>query len=209
MNSALGGLFGMVSLLVSLLMTGVVSASTSTSAGTETCVAFERSLTLEMRQGCEPTYDDSAPGSLLPVWGPGKAAFKDFRAGRWGWGTFNTACAVIDVTGLGWVANKGAKYGGRILRRVFRGARKVDEAMDAARAARGASGVSEALKGLRTGPGSGVKVVDSAGELEGLFGRLSSGGRTVEGSSYPGGLVVRQWSRPGSGPSAQGASPWR
>ena len=47
----------------------------------------------------------------------------------------------------------------------------------------------DALSGLRAGRSSGVKVVGSADELEGLFGRLGSGGRTVEGTTYPGRLV--------------------
>ena len=34
---------------------------------------------------------------LIPVWGSGMQACEDFEAGRWGWGTFNTAVAVSDV----------------------------------------------------------------------------------------------------------------
>jgi hypothetical protein len=34
-----------------------------------------------------------------------------------------------------------------------------------------------------------VRVVESAEELQSLFGRLSSGGKVVQGSSYPGKLV--------------------
>jgi hypothetical protein len=56
-------------------------------------------------------------------------------------------------------------------------------------AARGASGVGDALKGLRAGSSSRVKLVDSADELEGLFGRLSAGGKPLEGTTYPGRMV--------------------
>jgi RHS repeat-associated protein len=54
---------------------------------------------------------------------------------------------------------------------------------------RTASGVGDALKGLRAGRSSGVKVVDSVDDLDVLFGRLSSGGNVVEGTTYPGRLV--------------------
>jgi hypothetical protein len=56
-------------------------------------------------------------------------------------------------------------------------------------AARGGTGIKTALEGLRAGKNAGVRVVDSADELQSLFGRLSSGGKVVEGSSYPGKLV--------------------
>lgn len=45
-----------------------------------------------------------------------------------------------------------------------------------------------ALEGLREGKNPGVRVVNSADELQSLFGRLSSGGKVVEGSSSPGKL---------------------
>jgi hypothetical protein len=50
-------------------------------------------------------------------------------------------------------------------------------------------GILDVLKGLRAGRNAGVKVVDSAVQLETLFGRLSAGGKVVPGSSYPGKLV--------------------
>ena len=62
-------------------------------------------------------------------------------------------------------------------------------ASDSLLAARGANGVGDVLKGLPAGRSPGVKLVDSADELNGLFGRLSSCGRAVEGSTYPGRLV--------------------
>ena len=67
--------------LASLLVPGI--ASTSTAAGAETRVwAFdladqlrvgvEHSLTPELHQGCEPTYDDLASASLLAAGGGGR-----------------------------------------------------------------------------------------------------------------------------------------
>ena len=49
--------------------------------------------------------------------------------------------------------------------------------------------VENALSGLRAGRNSGVKVVGSADELEGLFGRLTAGGKPAQGVKYPGRLV--------------------
>ena len=49
--------------------------------------------------------------------------------------------------------------------------------------------VEDALSALPAGRSSGVKVVESADELEALFGRLSAGGKSVEGTTYPGQLV--------------------
>jgi hypothetical protein len=62
-------------------------------------------------------------------------------------------------------------------------------AFDSLLAARGASGVGDALKGLRAGSSSRVRLVDSADELEGVFGRLSAGGKPLEGTTYPGRLM--------------------
>lgn len=45
------------------------------------------------------------------------------------------------------------------------------------------------LSVLRSGGSSDVKVVGSADELQGLFGRISHGGSPVVGSTYPGQLV--------------------
>jgi RHS repeat-associated protein len=47
----------------------------------------------------------------------------------------------------------------------------------------GAETVKGTLSGLRAGRSSGVRVVDSADDLENLFGRLSAGGRPVQGST--------------------------
>ena len=55
--------------------------------------------------------------------------------------------------------------------------------------AKGASGIGGAIQGLRAGSSSRVKLVDSEDALEGLFGRLSAGGKPVQGSAYPGRLV--------------------
>lgn len=52
----------------------------------------------------------------------------------------------------------------------------------------GASGVTKTLSGLAAGRSTGVRVVGSADELDGLFARLARGGSQVE-SNYPGKLV--------------------
>ncbi len=53
----------------------------------------------------------------------------------------------------------------------------------------GGSTVSEVLSGLRAGRSAGVKVVGSEAELTSLFGRLSAGGKSVSGTTYPGKVV--------------------
>ena len=53
----------------------------------------------------------------------------------------------------------------------------------------GAPGVKTVLEGLPAGNNAGVRVVGSADELQAVFGRLSSGGKVVEGSKYPGTLI--------------------
>jgi RHS repeat-associated protein len=53
----------------------------------------------------------------------------------------------------------------------------------------GAETVRSALSGLRAGRSPGVRVVESAEELQSLFGRLSAGGNAVQGSTYPGRMV--------------------
>ena len=35
---------------------------------------------------------------MIPIWGSGKQAYEDFKCGRWGWGLFNSALAVSDVS---------------------------------------------------------------------------------------------------------------
>lgn len=67
--------------LASLLVLGIASASTAAGAETrvwafdvadQARVGVERSLTLELHRGCEPTYDQLASDSLLAARGTGK-----------------------------------------------------------------------------------------------------------------------------------------
>jgi len=53
----------------------------------------------------------------------------------------------------------------------------------------GAEAVKDALSKLRPGRRSSVKVIDSTDEMAELFGRLRAGGKSVQGSTYPGELV--------------------
>ncbi|MEM7311461.1 MAG: RHS repeat-associated core domain-containing protein [Planctomycetota bacterium] len=56
--------------------------------------------------------------------------------------------------------------------------------------ARGATEIGEALGQLRSGSSSQIKLVDSPAELEGLFGKLSAGGQSLDGVNYPGRMVL-------------------
>ncbi len=104
-------------------------------------------------------------------------------------GAFVTG-AVAGATGLGLlkVAGRGAKLVGAV-----RNAKKLKKSTAAAGApragARGTRVVDDAISGLRAGRSPGVRVVESADDLEGLFGRLSRGGTSVEGTKFPGQLV--------------------
>jgi len=79
-----------------------------------------------------------------------------------------------------------------------------DLASDSLLAAEGGRGaIDDVLGGLRSGRSGRVKIVDSADELVDVFGRLSRGGKSVEGTSYPGRMVelpdgTRVGIRPGS-----------
>jgi hypothetical protein len=53
---------------------------------------------------------------------------------------------------------------------------------------KGVDRIGDALSGLRSGRNSGVKIVESAEDIEDLFGHLSSGGKIVESTTYPGRL---------------------
>ncbi|MGB8376879.1 MAG: RHS repeat-associated core domain-containing protein [Rhodanobacteraceae bacterium] len=79
----------------------------------------------------------------------------------------------------------------------------------------GTSAIENVLSVLRNGRGAGVKIVDSGRELESLFSKLSRGGKSMEGTSYPGRMVelpdgtrvgIRSTSRSG-GPTIDVHSP--
>jgi hypothetical protein len=83
-------LLAILCLLASLLVPGIASASTAAGAETrvwafdladQVRVEVERSLTLELHPGCEPTYDEIASDSLLAARG-GRHAIPEGRAGH-------------------------------------------------------------------------------------------------------------------------------
>lgn len=84
-------LLAILCVLASLLAPGIASASTAPGAETrvwafdlqnQVGVGVERSLTLELRQGCAPTYDEIASDSLLAARGGTTAARQIGRAGE-------------------------------------------------------------------------------------------------------------------------------
>lgn len=99
----------LLSVLATLLDPGIASASTA--AGAETRgwafdfadgvrVGVQRSLTLELRQGCEPTYDQFASDSLLAARGGARGG--ESAAAAYGRQAHRELAERIGQKGPGW-----------------------------------------------------------------------------------------------------------
>lgn len=53
----------------------------------------------------------------------------------------------------------------------------------------GTGALDDALRVLRPGRSSNTRLVESADELESLFGRITAGGRPIQGTKYPGRMM--------------------
>ncbi len=70
------------------------------------------------------------------------------------------------------------------------GAGKVDEVAEAVSATtQSAKGIEDALEGLPTGRSRGVRTVNSSSELDDQFVEMTTGGKPLKGTTYPGQLV--------------------
>jgi hypothetical protein len=102
-----------------------------------------------------PRHAIGAPGfwgSLIPIYGSGRAAVNDYQTGHWGWGIFNTGLAISDLL----LVKDIVVIGGKII--TEGGAKLLGQTV--AHEALGDVALKEALE--RSGAASSSKVVQKA-----------------------------------------------